>query len=49
MNFKKKLNNLIPGGCHTYSCGSDQFPFGTPEILISEKMLMYMIKIEINI
>jgi glutamate-1-semialdehyde 2,1-aminomutase len=37
MNFKKKLNNLIPGGCHTYSRGSDQFPFGTPEILISGK------------
>jgi glutamate-1-semialdehyde 2,1-aminomutase len=37
MNFKKKLDDLIPGGCHTYSRGSDQFPLGTPEILISGK------------
>lgn len=37
MSFRKKLENLIPGGCHTYSRGSDQFPLGTPEILIFGK------------
>ncbi len=29
----KKLNNLIPGGAHTYSRGFDQFSYNAPEIL----------------
>lgn len=29
----KELNNLIPGGCHTYSRGFDQFSSNYPEIL----------------
>ena len=33
----KKLLNYIPGGCHTYSRGFDQFPSGSPEILNSGK------------
>ncbi len=33
MSYKNKLENLIPGGAHTYSRGSDQFPINAPEIL----------------
>lgn len=33
MNYKERLNNLIPGGAHTYSRGHDQFPANAPEIL----------------
>lgn len=33
----KKLNNLIPGGAHTYSRGIDQFPDNAPEILKKAK------------
>ena len=29
----KKLNNIIPGGSHTYSRGFDQFSYNTPGIL----------------
>ena len=29
----KILNNLIPGGAHTYSRGYDQFSYNTPSIL----------------
>jgi glutamate-1-semialdehyde aminotransferase len=28
--FRKKIHNLIPGGCHTYSKGDDQFPELSP-------------------
>lgn len=37
MNYSKLLNSLIPGGCHTYSRGDDQFPSNAPEILKSGK------------
>ncbi len=32
-NYSNKLNNLIPGGAHTYSRGFDQFPENAPSIL----------------
>jgi glutamate-1-semialdehyde 2,1-aminomutase len=28
--FSNKINNLIPGGAHTYSKGDDQFPLNAP-------------------
>ena len=34
MNYKEKLNSLIPGGAHTYSRGHDQYPCNAPEILV---------------
>lgn len=33
MDYKKKLNSLIPGGAHTYSRGDDQYPSNAPSIL----------------
>lgn len=33
MNYKEKLNSLIPGGAHTYSRGDDQYPSNAPAIL----------------
>ncbi|MCX6112557.1 MAG: glutamate-1-semialdehyde 2,1-aminomutase [Proteobacteria bacterium] len=33
MNYNERLNNLIPGGAHTYSRGLDQFPENAPQIL----------------
>ncbi len=33
MNYSEKLNNVIPGGCHTYSRGDDQYPLNAPQIL----------------
>lgn len=35
MRYLERLNRAIPGGCHTYSKGSDQFPSSAPEILVS--------------
>ena len=32
-NFSQRLNNVIPGGAHTYSRGDDQFPSNAPSIL----------------
>lgn len=32
MNYSERLNNLIPGGCHTYSRGDDQYPENAPQI-----------------
>ncbi|BEP30201.1 glutamate-1-semialdehyde 2,1-aminomutase [Helicovermis profundi] len=29
--FSREINNLIPGGAHTYSKGDDQFPFLSPK------------------
>ncbi len=29
-----KLSDIIPGGCHTYSKGNDQFPANAPEYLV---------------
>jgi glutamate-1-semialdehyde 2,1-aminomutase len=37
MNYKERLSNLIPGGAHTYSRGSDQFPINAPQILAGGK------------
>lgn len=34
MSYKTRLRNVIPGGAHTYSRGSDQFPQNAPEILV---------------
>ena len=33
MNYKERLECVIPGGAHTYSRGSDQFPANAPQIL----------------
>jgi glutamate-1-semialdehyde 2,1-aminomutase len=33
MDYRKRLNTVIPGGAHTYSRGHDQFPTNAPEIL----------------
>lgn len=32
-SYSERLNSVIPGGAHTYSRGSDQFPLNAPEIL----------------
>jgi len=32
-NYSQRLNNVIPGGAHTYSRGDDQFPSNAPSIL----------------
>jgi len=32
-NYSQRLNNIIPGGAHTYSRGDDQFPSNAPAIL----------------
>ena len=32
-SFTNRLQNAIPGGAHTYSKGSDQFPSNAPQIL----------------
>jgi glutamate-1-semialdehyde 2,1-aminomutase len=31
--LQKKLNTLIPGGCHTYAKGEDQFPEQSPVVI----------------
>ncbi|HBM15430.1 MAG TPA: glutamate-1-semialdehyde 2,1-aminomutase [Lentisphaeria bacterium] len=33
MNYSERLNNVIPGGAHTYSRGDDQYPENAPQIL----------------
>ncbi len=30
--YSKRLHSVIPGGCHTYSRGDDQYPSNTPDI-----------------
>lgn len=35
--YTRRLNNVIPGGAHTYSRGHDQFPSNAPEILARAK------------
>ncbi len=37
MNYSKRLNELIPGGAHTYSRGDDQYPENAPQILAKGK------------
>ncbi len=37
MNYSQRLNELIPGGAHTYSRGDDQFPANAPPILAKGK------------
>lgn len=32
MNYSERLNRAIPGGCHTYSRGDDQYPANAPQI-----------------
>jgi glutamate-1-semialdehyde aminotransferase len=29
-SYRKKIHQVIPGGCHTYSKGDDQFPLLSP-------------------
>jgi len=36
-SFKQRLNDVIPGGAHTYSRGDDQFPANAPSILTRGK------------
>jgi len=33
MTYSERLNNVIPGGAHTYSRGDDQYPLNAPQIL----------------
>jgi glutamate-1-semialdehyde 2,1-aminomutase len=33
MSYEQRLNRVIPGGAHTYSRGSDQFPANAPQVL----------------
>ncbi len=33
MKYKEKLERLIPGGAHTYSRGSDQYPSNAPSLV----------------
>jgi glutamate-1-semialdehyde 2,1-aminomutase len=33
MSYSERLNNVIPGGAHTYSRGDDQYPLNSPQIL----------------
>lgn len=33
INYSKRLNDVIPGGAHTYSRGDDQYPLNAPQIL----------------
>lgn len=33
MDYTQRLNNVIPGGAHTYSRGHDQYPINAPQIL----------------
>jgi glutamate-1-semialdehyde 2,1-aminomutase len=35
--YSNRLNNVIPGGAHTYSRGDDQFPANAPQILAKGK------------
>jgi glutamate-1-semialdehyde 2,1-aminomutase len=37
MSYSERLHNVIPGGCHTYSRGDDQFPENSPQLLIRGK------------
>ncbi len=32
MNYSDRLNNVIPGGAHTYSRGDDQYPVNAPQL-----------------
>ncbi len=32
MNYSERLNNVIPGGAHTYSRGDDQYPENAPQL-----------------
>ena len=34
MSHRKRLASVIPGGAHTYSRGSDQFPANAPDLLV---------------
>jgi len=42
MNWQDRLLNVIPGGAHTYSRGSDQFPYNAPQILKRGKAALIM-------
>lgn len=32
--LRKKAHSLIPGGCHTYSKGDDQYPYESPSFIV---------------
>jgi glutamate-1-semialdehyde 2,1-aminomutase len=32
LNYSTRLNNVIPGGAHTYSRGDDQYPLNSPQL-----------------
>lgn len=34
MNYSKRLNEVIPGGAHTYSRGDDQYPENAPALFV---------------
>lgn len=35
--YRAKIHDLIPGGCHTYSKGDDQFPILSPAAIVKGK------------
>lgn len=35
--YRNTIHNLIPGGCHTYSKGDDQFPILSPAAIVKGK------------
>lgn len=35
--YRNKIHDLIPGGCHTYSKGDDQFPILSPAAIVRGK------------
>lgn len=37
MELRKKYNSMVPGGCHTYSKGDDQFPEEAPGFIVRGK------------
>ena len=43
MKYKEKLERLIPGGAHTYSRGSDQYPSNAPSLVAKAMVHIYMI------
>jgi glutamate-1-semialdehyde 2,1-aminomutase len=35
--WQKRAHGVIPGGCHTYAKGDDQFPWLSPEFIVRGK------------
>lgn len=37
MALNRRLNELVPGGCHTYAKGDDQYPRNAPQLIVRGK------------